>query len=71
MVERKAIYKAKEVDIKATVVQLEANDTVYLPYDPQLRINAIRTAVSRLNHAGEPKYSVKETVNGSIITRVV
>lgn len=66
---KKAIYKKREVDLKATMESLGVNEAVYLAYNPQLRIGAIRTAASRKSAEGPEKFSVTETVNGTIITR--
>ena len=68
---KQAIFKAKEVDLTATVSQLDTHEAVYLPFMPNLRIGAIRTAISRLNKQVKEHYTVKETVNGSVITREI
>ena len=68
---KQAIYKEREVDLKATVEQLGLHEAVRLPFSNNLKVSAIRTAISRLNGKGDFRYSVTETVNHSIITRTV
>jgi len=68
---KQAIYKKREVDIYATVEQLDVHQAVKVPVSPQFRISAIRTAVSRINVRGEQKYSVTDTINHAVITRTV
>lgn len=71
MIYKEAILKEREVDLTATVEQLDVHEAVKLPVSPQFRISAIRTAISRLNKRGEARYSVSETINHAVITRTV
>lgn len=66
---KKAIYKAREIDLKATFEQLDLNESAYIPHRSDCSIEAIRTAASRLGSATGRKYSVSRTINGTIITR--
>ena len=68
---KKAIYKEREVDLTATVEQLDVHEAVKLPVSPQFRISAIRTAISRINNRGEARFSVSETINYAVITRTI
>lgn len=68
---KQAIYKEREVDLKATVEQLDLHEAVMVPFSNNLKVSAIRTAISRLNGKGDYRYSVTECINHTIITRTV
>ncbi len=68
---KQAIYKEREVDLTATVEQLDVHEAVKIPITTQFRISAIRTAISRINGRGDSRYSVADTINAAIITRTV
>ena len=67
---KKAIYKEREVDLTATMQSLDVNEAVFLPYRPELRLNAIRCAASRQGKKDGRRYKVSDVINGTIITRV-
>lgn len=69
MDEKKAIFKAREIDLKATFEQLDVQEAVFIPFRSDLSIGAIRTAACRLGAAAGKTYSVSQTVNGTRIQR--
>lgn len=69
MERKNPIFKEPGIDIPATLAQLNLREEVFIPYRSDLKGPALRMAVCRANAAGDPKYSVHETINGHIIIR--
>ena len=69
MTQKQPVYKEREVDLRATMTQLEVQESVFLPYDSRMKTSAIRMAASRMSAEGDAKYSVSEKLNGTTITR--
>ncbi len=68
---KQAIYKDREVDLTATVEQLDLHEAVEIPFNQHQRISAIRTAISRLNNRGPLRFKVADAIDHAIITRTI
>ena len=66
---KKPIYKAREIDLPATIATLERGESITLPFRPETKPTTVRVTVCRINQNGEPKYTTSETLNGMIIKR--